>query len=204
MAKDDAKSVDLNEFSLKMREETDRACAVLGAALLDMKLKQLFRRRLRGDGESLLGGMAPLSSFSSRIRLALALAWVSDPVASDLDVIRDIRNDFAHSFDHGLSFGAHSVSARCQNLKSAESYLAGHDAAARVPHPNFSDQVIRAMKEAVSSPRWRFELAVTFLSQHLDELPGQAPPYEGPDLLAECFALGGGPRVRINLVGTTG
>jgi hypothetical protein len=118
-------------------------------------------------------------------------------------VVRDLRNDFAHSFDHEFSFGVQSVIDRCRNLKSAESYLAGHDTAALIPNRNFSADVIRAMRDAVSSPRWRFELAVTFISQHLDWLACQTALYSGPDLLAECFALGGGSQLRIDMTGTS-
>ena len=38
---------DLNEFSSRFWGESDRACAILGAALLDARLESLFRRRLR-------------------------------------------------------------------------------------------------------------------------------------------------------------
>jgi hypothetical protein len=39
------KTVDLNAFSEKVRIETDRACAALGSALLEQKLKQLVTDR---------------------------------------------------------------------------------------------------------------------------------------------------------------
>ena len=37
---------DLRPFLVPFRSESDRACAVLGAALLDARLERLFQRRL--------------------------------------------------------------------------------------------------------------------------------------------------------------
>ena len=93
---------DLNAFSGPFRAESDRACAVLGAALLDARLERLYDRRLRNGKEELLSSNGPLGAFSARIRVARALAWISEDVRYDLDQIRDIRNDFAHNADHEL------------------------------------------------------------------------------------------------------
>src|SRR5690349_18814017 len=133
-----SKAIDLNAFSEKMRVESDRACAALGSALLEQKLKQLFERRLRNSQAKLLGGFGPIATFSARIRLAHALAWISDAVAEDLDVVRDIRNDLVHSVDHTRSFEDQSIRDRCRNLRCSQAYLDGHDAAAKRSNQNLS------------------------------------------------------------------
>ena len=157
----------LNAFTQTLREETDRACGVLGAALLDKKLKLIFERRLRHLHDALLGPMRPLGSFSSRIHTAHALAWISDAAARDLNAVRDIRNKFAHSFDHTLDFGNQSIVDLCRNLKSAQGYIIGHDDPNSPMRQSLSEDAIRAMRDAVSTPRWRYELTVTFLAHRL-------------------------------------
>ena len=88
-----------------MAKESDRACGVLGAALLDAKLESIFRTNLKLYEKELLDNFSsPLSSFSARIVLARALNWINDDAYHDLNKIRSIRNEFAHSFDHDLSF----------------------------------------------------------------------------------------------------
>ena len=101
-------SFDLNAFSGPFRAESDRACAVLGAALLDARLESLYSRRLLCFKNELLSN-GPLSAFSTRIRLARALSWISDDVQYDLNAIRSIRNEFAHNCDHELSFADRSI-----------------------------------------------------------------------------------------------
>jgi hypothetical protein len=193
----------LDAFSEILRKETDRACGVLGAALLEEKLQLLFKRRLRNSQDELLGPLRPLGSFSARIRTAHSLAWISDDAARDLDTVRNIRNKFAHSFDHTLGFGNQSIADLCGNLKAAQAYIHGHDDPNSPMRKNFSEAVIRSMRDAVSSPRWRYELTVTFVAQHLDDIQGDSSLYAGPDLLAECYALSATSRLIFKAEGTS-
>ena len=203
MPKKSLEHFDLDAFSARLGSESDRACAVLGAALLDAKLEDLFRERFLAYQDELLGNSGPLGSFSSRIRLACALAWISEDARHDLDVIRDIRNTFAHSFDHELSFIDQSVAARCSNLRSLKELFRGTDYAA-TQATNVSPAVIHAMGDALKPPRMRFQVAVEFLSQYLDQLARDAQSYVGPDLLEDCYALGARTRVSIQATATVG
>jgi hypothetical protein len=192
---------DLNTFSGPFRAESDRACAVLGAALLDARLESLYKRRLLCFQEELLSNNGPLGTFSARIRVARALAWISPDVQSDLDVIRLIRNEFAHNFDHKLSFADQSVTDRCKNLKVAQILLEANEHAASTPHPNFSAEVIRAMGAVIKPPRQRFEITVEMLAQYLDNLQADLGEYDGPNLKDELWALGSRVNIRITMTG---
>jgi len=189
---------DLNAFSGPFRSESDRACAVLGAALIDERLKQLFDRRLHYSNEALLLHSGVLGSFSSRISVARALTWIADDVRFDLDQVRDIRNKFAHNADHELSFADQSIADKCRTLKVARTLLDAHEALAALPPARFSPEVIRAMAAVFQSPRQRFEITIEILAQHLDELGSTRPEYSGPNLREELWALGmQEPTVRI-------
>jgi hypothetical protein len=189
MPKTSTQGFDLDAFSLAMGAETDRACGVLGAALLDARLKAVFERHLSVFRDELLGKMRPLGSFSARIRAACALSWISEDARVDLDTIRDIRNDFAHSWDHKLDFDSQSIADRCKTLRSAQAYLDGFDVAAAAPGRRFSAASFMAVQAAFKGPRRRYELAISFLSQYLDEIFPEKREYAGTDLLAEIRSL---------------
>jgi DNA-binding MltR family transcriptional regulator len=116
MAKRESFKIDVDEFNARLREETDRACAILGAAMLDARLESLFRSRLIGQPDELLANGRPLGSFSVKIRLSHSLGWISDDACKDLNIVREVRNRFAHSFDHDLTFDDQSIRDQCSNL----------------------------------------------------------------------------------------
>lgn len=98
--------------------ESDRGCALFAAAYLDSALSDLLSRSFvnsRSIANDLFEGNAPLSAFSSRIKMAFYLGVISEECRTDLDTIRKIRNDFAH--EAGLiSFDSQSIADRCRNL----------------------------------------------------------------------------------------
>ena len=181
---------DLNSFSGPFRSESDRACAVLGAALLDERIKQLFDRRLHYSNDQILKHSGVLGSFSSRIAVARALVWISDDVRFDLDQVRYIRNEIAHSADHELSFSDQSIADKCKTLRVARTLIDAHEELAARPPKHFSPAAIRAMASVLQSPRQRFEITIEMLAQHLDELGPTNSEYSGPNLREELRALG--------------
>lgn len=93
-------------FLSEFQRETDRGAALVGAALLDQQLLDLLQSHLldkRESKELLLGGTAPLGTFSSRIKAAYCLGLISELEHKELQLVRKIRNEFAHHV-HGLDF----------------------------------------------------------------------------------------------------
>ena len=197
-------SFDLNAFSGPFRKESDRACAVLGAALLDARLESLYSRRLRTFKDELLSNSRPLGAFSARIKVARALAWISEDVRFDLDQIRSIRNEFAHNFDHELSFANQAITDKCRTLRVAQTLIDANEYAASIPHRNLSVEVIRAMGAVFAPPRQRFEVTVEMLAQHIDELPPDTAEYAGPSLRDELWALGSNITIKFSAVAIVG
>jgi|HubBroStandDraft_1064217.scaffolds.fasta_scaffold382651_1 hypothetical protein len=90
------------EFGL----ESDRAAAILGAAKLDELLRRMLDRFFVPDPHKkygLLGnsGDQALSSFSARTKAAFRLGLIDEEFALSLDIIRKIRNRFAHEVEAG-------------------------------------------------------------------------------------------------------
>lgn len=93
---------DTSGFSTFLREfmgESDRAAVVLGAAKLDLLLRQIIEKVLLaspGKSDDLFDGDSPLSTFSAKINLAYRLGLIDAALTRSLHLIRKIRNDFAH------------------------------------------------------------------------------------------------------------
>jgi hypothetical protein len=81
-------------------QETDRGCALVGGQLVDDALGNLLLACM-GDTKAakdglLMGGMAPLGSFSARQKVARHLGFVSEDEDADVEEIRWVRNKAAH------------------------------------------------------------------------------------------------------------
>jgi len=108
----------------EFEKETDRGAVILAASLFDIQLESLLRTYLIAETSSsdqlFEGASGPLSNFSSKIILCYRLGLISKKFARDLNLIRRIRNEFAHNI-HGCSFDHSSVVSRVNELvKSSE------------------------------------------------------------------------------------
>ena len=126
-------SKDWKGFFLKFQKESPRAAAILGVAFLDVQLRQLISNLLIDETnvvDELLGNDKkidrPLSSFSSRIRAAYCLGLISKDEYEDLNIIRKIRNRFAHRL-HDLSFDDHEIVSWCKTLRIPKELLKAVD-----------------------------------------------------------------------------
>jgi DNA-binding MltR family transcriptional regulator len=85
------------------------ATAILGAVLIEHDLEELLRSKLKRKDDKtwamLIAENGPLNSFSSKIAIGYALGIYDQRMHGDLNIVRSIRNAFAHSkkliqFDH--------------------------------------------------------------------------------------------------------
>lgn len=90
----------------KVGAESERGMTVLAAAELDRVLEGLLKAYLApGNARDALfaGGSAPLGSFSAKINTARSLHLIREEEYALLQLIRRIRNEFAHNPDVGFS-----------------------------------------------------------------------------------------------------
>ncbi len=96
----------INRLLSLTREEDERGLVLSVAAFAEDCLGRLIVAYLR-DGKpssDLIEGFnAPLGTFSSRIKAGFALGLLSETQYRDLDLVRKIRNEFAHNWE-GCSF----------------------------------------------------------------------------------------------------
>lgn len=98
-------------------KETDRAAAILAGSYLEVLLESLLKSTFVNDPvvEELFKGSGPLATFSSRISFSYALGLIDGEVYRDLNIIRRIRNHFAHNIQNA-SFEDASIRDRCGEL----------------------------------------------------------------------------------------
>jgi len=103
-----------------LREEgSDRACAIVAFELLSSLLEQLLRRWMVPEPpKELFEQSGPLGSASAKSYVAFSFGLISVQERSDLHLLRKIRNDFAHDFDHELAFATRKVSDRINALST--------------------------------------------------------------------------------------
>ncbi|MEA2711478.1 MAG: hypothetical protein QOF78_4079 [Phycisphaerales bacterium] len=93
-----------NPSILMVREflagRSERALVIVGAAQVDDALRDMligFLAPSTNDSDELFDGDAPLATFSARIRLAFRLNLIDRSLARGCNLIRKIRNSFAHN-----------------------------------------------------------------------------------------------------------
>jgi mannitol operon repressor len=118
---------DLQGFADEFQRESDRAAAILAAALLDERLRRLLHAFMIDDETNvnlLLETEQPVGTFGARIRLAYCLGLVDDRVFKMLLLIKSVRNAFAHQL-HGLSFESPGIVEDCTALRLLLNFPAG-------------------------------------------------------------------------------
>lgn len=95
----------------------DRGAAVVLASMVERSLGHLLRTRMRSQGvEEMFGFNGPLGSFSAMIQVAYGFKLVGPKTRSDLNIIRNIRNQFAHS-RRPIRFTTAEVREACKFLR---------------------------------------------------------------------------------------
>ncbi len=102
-------------------DESDRASAIVGAAILDYSLesvlKSYFIKSPNKKNDVLFDGPnAPLTSFSAKIDMAFRLGIISEKMSKALHITRRIRNTFAHDIMN-CNFANQRVISLIQELR---------------------------------------------------------------------------------------
>src|SRR5437867_12802997 len=96
------RAAELAEFVSQLAAEGERSAVVLTAAKLDVQLEELLKKIIGphpGGTDNLFHPDRPLGSFSAKIALSYRLGLFDRDCERALQLIRKMRNDFAHSID---------------------------------------------------------------------------------------------------------
>lgn len=106
------------EWKRELEQQTDRGAAIIGSAFLEARLEEAIRSRLVGTGEpvdALFQGDAPLATFRAKIDMGFAVGLYAQKIHRDLNLIRKIRNKFAHQFG-AIAFSTPDIASQCSEL----------------------------------------------------------------------------------------
>src|ERR1051325_129004 len=109
---------DVSRLVDDLERESDRGAALVGAAFLDDVLDVLLRAAFINEPDvvgKLMGMGRPLESFGSRAHLSYCMGLLGADVYADINLIREIRNDFAHRGP--TSFDMPEIGAKCLRLR---------------------------------------------------------------------------------------
>lgn len=108
----------LNRLHRTLDDLDERGLVLSLAAFAEDALGQLlaaFMRPTQASADLLTGFNAPLGTFSSRIKACAALGLINDDQFKDLEYLRKIRNEFAHSWEH-VSLDQDKLASFTRNL----------------------------------------------------------------------------------------
>jgi hypothetical protein len=119
------------EFLQKeFKNETDRGAVVLTASLMENALTNVLKKYLTpstsSQDELFDSPMAPFSTFGSKIQIAQRLGLISVRLSRDLNLIKKMRNEFAHNV-HGSSLESGKIKDLLTNLVSSSEIIKGHE-----------------------------------------------------------------------------
>jgi hypothetical protein len=115
------------------RQKNGRGAALLACALLDRCLSLAIYSALpnKSQAENLLEDHGLLGTFSAKISLGHALGLFGNQTRRNLDIIREMRNLFAHDTTQ-LSFSTPEITQACRELVLP------------TPHPMLPKNLIRS------------------------------------------------------------
>lgn len=104
---------------LDVANASDRATALVLATRLEHEIERSIETHFveldDNQRASIFEGDGPLSTLSAKVRLAYALGIFGARTKHDLDIIRSVRNVFAHTWQH-VGFGSDAITTACAGL----------------------------------------------------------------------------------------
>ena len=93
------------EFVSELSNQTDRGAAIVAGAVLEDQLERVIHKRIVDIDSKIHKGLFGRMRFAAKVDIGLALGLYDDKLYRMLTLIRDIRNEFAHTmesitFDH--------------------------------------------------------------------------------------------------------
>ena len=165
-----------------MNSASDRTCAIMAAVLVEQALQQAFETHLEessildtstGKQELFFAQGAPLGTFKNRILMGWAMGFYDEATAKDLELIRDIRNQFAHSL-LALDFANEHIIKTCSQIRDYEFEFPDRDdvAPARLVYEKACWHITMDLSRlALAKLRVRVEQLHNILREHGVEVP---------------------------------
>jgi len=111
----------IKKMRLELYKESDRGACLLSVSFLENQLELLLKKYLVNSNKTTINKVfenyGPLATFSSKIDMGFLLGLISKESFDDLNNIRKIRNEFAHSYGL-IDFQNTKIRSICLSLKT--------------------------------------------------------------------------------------
>ena len=109
-----------NQLINSLEKESDRAKLVLVVSWIDhflnVKLQNEFSKGNKKARKDLFSSNGPFAAFSSKLNLAFCAGWIDSDVYHDIQIIKKLRNDCAHSID-SISLNEEKIRKEIEKFK---------------------------------------------------------------------------------------
>ena len=162
----------------ELRDQSDRAAAIVAATVLDLVLTSALKEFLQSHpkvADPFLAITGPVGDFGAKIDLALLVGLVDGAVHRDLITVKDVRNYFAHKLNVS-SFESDAIADLSKNIKIAESRSHEGPEGYNFVGTTSMSIGIKDREKILSDPRDRYLLSVQLLIWDLSmpRKPGQS------------------------------
>jgi DNA-binding MltR family transcriptional regulator len=110
---------DLNERIKELQKSSEAGVALVTVAVIDQWLNVLMLTAMRdlsnNVSDRIFGSRGPLYDLAPKVDVAFGFRLIEEDVLSDIRLLRDIRNKFAHT-QEVLHFESPAIDALCRNL----------------------------------------------------------------------------------------
>jgi hypothetical protein len=180
----DVTVADLVRLEAEIYGANDRARAVMLGAVVETSLEIFLRNKTRptlnsDDNRQLFDFRGPLGDFASKTLLAYAFNMFGPDTRHDLDLVRLLRNEFAHS-RKSFDFTTPAIAAVCAQFRApdAPGAFIPRRWLETVPHEELANASDK------NHPRTRYIATCHILAERLlsnsSSLPLDAPPLDMP------------------------
>lgn len=152
-----------SEIWVELMKDSDRATAVLGFAWIEDSLEELLSLSIvppnnRQTRDHLFGPLGPFNTTYAKTEILFRFGLLPQIIYEDLNVLRQIRNQFGHSAAPGMRFDSPGIRDKTSLLRLSETLVNSIEA--------LGDDVAWE-KKMLGSPRDRFILTVGHMREQL-------------------------------------
>lgn len=161
-----------DELFEALSRESDRGLILVSASYLDDALERLLRARFSIEHKKsksmidpLFNTFGPLSTFSSKIKMSYAIDLIERWVYRDLEILRKLRNEFAHSIGPAV-FDSDEVVKLTEKIVGADHAVTAMERkkpeAVKLPKKKVAKKASKADSKAIME-RLRIIMTVSFI-----------------------------------------
>jgi DNA-binding MltR family transcriptional regulator len=165
---------------------SDRALGIIAASLVEIHLTKLLKQAFISETKTssketvqdrMFQSSGPFGPFTTKIRMAYLMGLISEELYKNLEIMREIRNRFAHHTEFG-SFDIQEISSRCFNFTLVDKYISD-DNAGRHGDPSALFLYNKpGADELLKRPKDRYVLSAQIFSMGIQGAAVNPKPYK--------------------------